>query len=161
MPAGNITASTRYFRPGFTQVTYLPACAIITAPTRAELNAGTNLSPEISDAAGWDVSVNFIDMPDLGSTFTAKLAGRTSSSDSSLTFYASSNSVDVRALLPRGTTGFVVWFDESDTPGKKMDVFPVTVGSAPKQRDDLEASAKIVINFAVTRTPAENVTVPA
>ena len=160
MPAGAITASTRYFRPGLTHVSYLPACANIASPTRAELNAGTDLSPEISDANGWQVESNFLDVPDLGSTFTAKLAGRTAAADSSLTFYASSNSVDVRALLPRGTSGFIVWLDESDIAGRKCDVFPVTVGSAPKDRS-LEDPAKIVINFACTRVPAENVTIPA
>jgi hypothetical protein len=160
MPASPMTASTRYFRPGLTHVSYLPACAIITAPTRAELNAGTDLSGEISDINGWQVVTNFLDVPDLATTFTAKLAGRTSADDSSLTFYASSNSVDVRALLPRGTSGFVVWLDESDIAGRKMDVFPVTVGSAPKDRS-IEDPAHIIINFAITRTPAENVTIPA
>jgi hypothetical protein len=160
MPASAITASTRYFRPGLTHVSYLPACANIASPTRAELNAGTDLSPEIADVNGWQVESNFLDVPDLGSTFTAKLAARTSASDSSLTFYASSNSVDVRALLPRGTSGFIVWLDESDVAGRKMDVFPVTVGSAPKDRS-IEDPAKIVVNFAITRVPSENVVIPA
>jgi hypothetical protein len=160
VPASPMTASTRYFRPGLTKVSYLPACAIITAPTRAELNAGTDLSGEVSDNSGWQVTSNFLDVPDLATTFTAKLAGRTSADDSSLTFYASSNSIDVRALLPRGTTGFIVWFDEGDVPAKKMDVYPVTVGSVPKDRS-IEDPAHIIVNFAITRVPAENVTVPA
>jgi len=160
VPATAITASTRYFRPGLTKVTYLPACANIAAPTRAELNAGTDLSPEIASVDGWAVNAEFIDTPDLLNTFTGKLAARTSSDTSSLNMYSSSNSVDVRSLLPRGTTGFIVWFDENDIAGRKMDVFPVTVASAPKQRD-LEAAAQIQIVFAITRQPSENVTVPA
>jgi hypothetical protein len=160
VPSTPMVTSTRYFRPGLTKVTFASAISNIASPTRGEINAGTELSAEISDSSGWQVSSNFLDLPDLGSTFTAKLAARTSADDSSLTFYASSNSIDVRALLPRTTTGFIIWFDEGDVAGRKMDVFPVTVGSAPKDRS-LEDPARIIINFAVTRVPSENVTVPA
>ena len=160
MPASNITASTRYYRPGITQVSYVPTIANKAAPTRAELNAGTNLSPEVNAIDGWQPTSNFIDAPDLVSAFVPKVAGSVEAGDSSLTLYASSNSTDVRSLLPRGTVGFIVMFDESDTPTRKMDVFPVTVGSQAKVRD-IGDVAKITINFAITSAPAENVTVPA
>jgi hypothetical protein len=160
MPAGNITASTRYFQPNITVVYYCPAIAIKTAPTRAELNAGTNLTNEISGNDGWAPETDFIDAPDLANRFVAQVAGRIKAPGSSLTFYASSNSVDVRGLLPRDTTGFIVWLDEGDIAGRKMDVFPITVASAPKQRD-IEAVKQIQIQFSISSAPAENVTVPA
>ena len=74
--------------------------------------------------------------------------------------YASSNSIDVRALLPSGTSGFLIWFDEGDVAGRKADCFPITVGSAAKIRD-LEEPARLIISVAVTRTPTENFTIPA
>lgn len=160
MPATAITASTRYYRPGITQVDYLPACANKAAPTRSEINAGTDLSREVNAIDGWQPTSNFLDAPDLVSSFVPKVAGSVEAGDSSLTFYASSNSVDVRALLPRGTTGFVLMLDESDTAGRKMDVYPVTVGSQQKIRD-IGDVAKIQISFAITSAPAENVTIPA
>ena len=58
--------------------------------------------------------------------------------------YASSNSIDVRALLPRGTSGFILWFDEGDVAGRKADCYPITVGSAAKNRD-LEEPARLII----------------
>lgn len=160
MPATPMTASTRYFRPGFTKVTFAPAVANILSPTRAEINAGSELSGEIADSSGWGAEQNFIDLPDLGTVFTAQLGGRVTAPSSSLTFYASSNSIDVRALLPRGTTGFIIWFDEGDVATRKADCFAVTVGAVSKERG-IEDPAKITVNFAVTRTPTENFTVPA
>jgi hypothetical protein len=160
MPAPAITPAVRYARFGVTRVVYAPAIVNILVPTRAEINAGTDLSGDVESINGFNVTSNFLDAPDLLSVFTAKVAGRTTADDSSITMYQSSNSTDVRSLLSRGTTGFILWFDEGDTPGRKYDVYPITVGSVPKDRD-LEAVARLVVNVAITRTPTENITVPA
>jgi hypothetical protein len=160
MPAPAITSSIRYARFGVTRCVFAPAVANILVPTRGEINAGTDLSGEVESINGFQVGSNFIETPDLLNVFTGKVIGRTSSDDSSITMYASSNSVDVRAVLSRGTTGFILWFDEGDTPGRKYDVYPITVGSIPKDRD-LEAAARLIVNVAITRTPTENITVPA
>lgn len=160
MPASPITASVRYARFGVTKCYFCPTIVNILGPTRAELNAGTDLSGEVESINGFQVVSNFIDTPDLAGPFVGVIIGRTSAEQSSITCYASINSVDVRGLLPRGTTGNIVWLDEGDVAGRKMDVYPITVGSIPKDRD-LEAAARIIVNVAITRTPAENVTVPA
>ncbi len=156
MAAPNITASIRYVRYGLTRVVFAPTVANILSPTRGEINAGTDLSNEVESVNGFQVTSNFIDTPDLASAFTGKRAGRTTADDSSITMYASY----VRALLPRGTTGFILWFDEGDVAGRKFDIYPITVGSIPKDRD-IEAAARIIVNVAITRTPTENATVPA
>lgn len=159
MAATPITATTRYWRPGTTKCYFCPAISNKNSPTRGELNAGTDLSGEIAEINGWEVAGETIDTPDLGSVFVSKISGQVSAKDSSLSFYASANSVDVRSLLPRAATGFIVWLDEGDVAGRKMDVFPVTVTSAPKMRN-LKDPAQIQIQFAITSIPAENVTVP-
>lgn len=157
-----ITASTRYFDRGTSRCYYLPTVAAANlTPTRAEMNAGTDLSNEISDLSGWMVSAEQIDTPSLGTVFTGNIPGPTSASDSSLTLYASSNSVDVRALLPRGTAGYIMWLDGGDVPGNKADVFPVRVRSNGKQRSLGNEAAKIEVQCSITQTPGENVTVPA
>lgn len=73
--------------------------------------------------------------------------------------YMSSTSNDVRTLLTRDTTGFIVIFPEGDTTGRKMDVFPVRVAGQPKQRD-LDNPSQIQIQFSITSIPAENLAVP-
>jgi hypothetical protein len=160
VPATAIPAAVRYFRPGITAVVYAPSVVNKASPTRAEINAGTDLSRDIQAVEGWSTSANFLDAPDLVSSFVSKVAGTLEAGDSSLTMYQSSNSTDVRAVLPRGTNGFILWFDESDTPTRKADTFPVTVASVAKNRDIGEI-ASITVSFAITSAPATDWTVPA
>lgn len=160
MAATPISATTRYYRKGVTKFYWLTACDDPSAPTRAEIDAGIDLSPEIAEINGWQVTSAFVDTPDLNSRFTGKIAGDITADDSSINFYASKNSVDVRSVLPRDTVGFMLILDEGDVSGGKMDVFPATVGSAPKLRT-LTDPAMIQVNFAITREPSENVAIPA
>lgn len=160
MAAPNITASTRYFRPGVTSIVFCTSVGTQASPTRAEINAGTDLRNEVAAIDGWAPTSEFLDAPDLGSRFTSRVAGRITADDSSLTFYASLNSVDVRSLLPRDTTGFILFMDEGDVSGRRMDVFKVTVASAPKQRS-IDDVSQIQISFSITASPSENVVIPA
>lgn len=160
MSATPITASDRYYRQGVSKVVWCPTIASIAGPTRSEINAGTDLSDEVSAASGWEVTGNTEDAPALGSVFIGKVSSTTTAGDSSLTMYADSTSTDVRTLLTRGASGFIVWMWEGDVAAYSMDVFPVKVTSTPKQ-SDVSSVAQIMVNFAVTREPAENVTIPA
>jgi hypothetical protein len=155
-----ITASDRYYRLGTTKVLWLPTIATLASPSRAEINAGTDLSPEITATSGWEVTGNTEDTTALGSIFIGKVPSTTTAAESSLTFYADSTSVDVRGLLLRGSIGYVIWMDEGDVAGHLMDVFPTRVTSAPKQRD-ITSVAQIMVNFAILREPAENIAIPA
>lgn len=162
MPTPAITASTRYINPGVTKCYYLPSIAATNlTPTRAEMNAGTDLSREISDINGWVVAGNDVETPDLATTFTGVIPGRTKADSSSITFYASTTGVDVRALLPRTTAGYIMWLDGGDVAGQKADVFPIRVRSNGKPRTTGEDAAKIVVECSITSQPAENVTIPA
>lgn len=161
MAPPNLTASTRYFDPETTVVYYLPAIAAADlTPTRLEMDAGTNITGELRDLSGWTVTSEEIETPDMGSRFTSKIPGRRSAEDSNLTLYADINGTDVRDLLPRDTTGYIMWCDGGDTAGNKADVFPIRVRSVPKQRSTSDA-ALIQVQFSVTSEPAEDVTVPA
>lgn len=161
MAATPLVQSTRYFRPNVTKVYYLPTAADYTAVTRTELDAGTDLSVEISAVEGFGVTSGVIETPDLVSRFTSKIGGRTTVEDSSITFYASEDSQDVRTVLPRGTTGFIVVLGGGDVAGQTMDVYPVTVIAAPKQYSLEDEAAKIMVQFSVTREPAEDQNIPS
>jgi hypothetical protein len=155
-----ITASNRYYRQGVSKVIWVPTIATLASPTRSEINAGTDLSPEVQGVSGWEVTGNTEDTPDLASVFIGKVPSTTTADASTITFYSDSTSVDVRSLLTRGTQGYIIWMDEGDVAAYLMDVFPVRVTSAPKKRD-ISAVAMIDINFAILREPAENATIPA
>lgn len=162
MPATPINKSVRYFDPSITKCYYLPTVAAADlVPTRAEMDAGTDLSNEIADLDGWTVEAEQIETPDLGSLFTGKIQGRTSVEDSSLTFHADQAGDDVRTLLPRGTTGYIMWCDGGDVAANIAGVYPVNVVSVGVQRSVGDDNARIQVQFSITREPNEAVPVPA
>jgi len=163
MATPTITAATRFTDQSNTKIYYIPTIAATNlTPTRTEMNAGTDLSPQINDIKGWTVTSNLIETPDLGTSFVSKIAGSTVSADSALTFYTSKNGTDVRSVLPRGTTGYIAMLDGGDTPGNKMEVYPVTVTSNGVIRTAQGKDAsKVQIDFAITAVPGQQLTVPA
>jgi hypothetical protein len=161
MAATPITPASRFFRPGITKCYWVPSISNIAAPTRSELNAGSDLSKDIADISGWMVSGQKIDTPDLNSRFVSNIPGLTSADESSITFYAGDDGDDVRDLMPRDEDGYVVWLDGGDVAGRLMDVFPTRVLSVGKTRSMGAEAARLVIQYAVTSEPAENVVIPA
>src|SRR5919108_4786636 len=157
-----INASVRYRAKGKTKCYWVPVIANLAAPTRAELNAGVDLSPQIMDMDGWLIESGSIDTPDLASDFTGNIPGSTSVDDSSLTFYSDLNGDDVRALLPRDTNGHIVWLHAGDIPGNATtDAYPVRVGSLGKTVTIDEDASSIQVNFNITAEPEENLVIPA
>lgn len=161
MAATPITPATRFFRPGITKCYWVASISDISAPSRAELNAGADLSKDIADISGWMVSGAKIDTPDLNSRFVSNIPGLTQADESSITFYASDDGDDVRDLMPRDEDGFIVWLDGGDVAGRLMDVFPVRVLSVGKTRSMGAEAARLVIQYAITSEPAENVIIPS
>jgi hypothetical protein len=159
MVATAINPTVRYIPPGKRRYYWVTTITTYTSPLRSELDAGKDLTAEIADVTGFDVTSDMVETPDLGTTYTSKVPGRTNSSDSSITFYADSTSNDVRTLLPRNTSGFVVIFGEGDVTGQKMDVFPARVASEYVDQGTADPG-RVVVNFSITRLPAQNVTIP-
>jgi hypothetical protein len=163
--------ATRFFNPGITRVLFVATIANATKgsrdpdyllPTAAELGTAIDLSDDLADLAGWSVTSNFIDTPDFSSSFTPKILGRTTSDDSTLTFYADQGGEDIRTILPREQRGFIVIADGGfGTAGDLADVFPIQVGANTKQRSADNAAATILVSFAITSVPAQDVELPA
>jgi hypothetical protein len=161
MAATPIAASTRFINPGVTKVIWFPALANKNSPTRAEINAAIDLSPELADCSGWMVSSNQADAPDMASRFTGKIPGRITADDSTLSMYESQNSLDARSLMTRDTNAHIGWMDGGDVPTQKMDIFPVRVSSVGKTRSVGDDPARLNFGYAITSQPAEDVTIPA
>lgn len=160
MPATPLSAVSRFFSTGTTKYVFCVTVANKLAPTRSEINNGTDISGEIKAVDGWKVTSELIDVPDLNSRFTSKIPGRTSADDSSLTLYADPSGSDARTLFPRDTTGFILRMDGGDVTGRKMDVFPVRVSAVPKDMGTGDDAATLMVQFAITSEPAENVSIP-
>jgi hypothetical protein len=160
MPSLKMTKTQRFILAGTGVILYVPTMANYLTPTLVELNAGTQIQGELADLSGWSVTANNIDAPDWDSTFTPKVAGLTTADDSTITLYASKDFIDSRTLMPKGTTGYIVFMDGGfvSTTGK-MDVFPISVASAPKQRT-MDGVLQIMHSYAITAVPAENLAIP-
>lgn len=161
MPATPIPSSERFFQPEISKVIFVPTIASTSlAYTRNEVNAGDDLTGEIADLSGWEVSANFIATPDMGKRYTGKIGGRITTPDSSLTMYADKAGDDVRAILPRGTKGFVVFMDGGDVAGQPSDVFAVEVAAVGKPRSTGDNAFQLTVQFSISAA-AEDVAIPA
>lgn len=160
MPATQMALATRYFEPGTTKIDWLLTIASSTlVPIRAEINAGTDVSRDVAAIAGFVTTSAQVATPDLGARFVSQIPGRINADDSSITFYASVDGLDVRSVLQRDLNGYVLIMDGGDVATRFMDVFKVTVSSVGKVRD-MEDAPRLTVGFTI-RNFAENVVIPA
>jgi hypothetical protein len=159
MVAPNIAASDRFIPEGTTDYYWVVTMANYLSPTRAELNAGTRLTPEVSSSGNWGIVSGAIDTPDLATTFTSQIPGKITVDGSTLNMYSDDNQADARTLMPRNAVGYIVKFPGGDVTGRKMTIFPVKVGSAAEPTS-FGNPTELNFSYYVTRIPAENVTVP-
>lgn len=155
-----LAATVRFIEPSLAKYYWVPSIANTSSPTRIEMNAGTDLTAQVAEVSGFSVSSDLVDAPDFGSRQVSRIAGKITPADSSFTIYRSNTSSDVRSLLTRDLTGFVIVFGEGDVAGKKMDVFPVVVVSRVKSHSWGDP-ATIEVQFGITGTVVEDVTVPS
>lgn len=155
-----LTPTKRFFQPEISDYSFLPAVADREVVTRLEIDAGTLLSPEIADISGFSTSSSLIDTPDLGSRFVPRIGGRTTTEDSTLTFYGSQDGIDARAILPRGTKGFLYLADGGDVPGNLADLFEVEVTSVGKVRSTGDQAFQLTISFGILSVPVEDLVIP-
>jgi hypothetical protein len=160
MPATPLPTSERFFAPEISRIYFVLTIANIASPTRAEINAGTDLTNEIADLSGWSVTTGMIATPGM-TRFTPQIPGRTSAEDSSITFYGDQGGDDVRTVLARGDRGYVIFCDGGDITGHLADVFPVQVRNVGKLRSLGDEGFRLTVGFAITRVPAEDVLLPA
>lgn len=151
--------SERFFAPEISKVYFALAIADIAQPTRSEIDAAHDLTPEIAAISGWSVSTAMIALQGM-SRFTPQIPGRTTAADSSLGFWMDRGGQDIRTILARGDTGFVIFCDGGDEPGYLADVFPVQVRNIGKARTLADQGAQLEAGFAITRVPAEDVALP-
>ncbi|HUR74456.1 MAG TPA: hypothetical protein VMZ00_09270 [Sporichthya sp.] len=162
MPATPIASVARYWSVGVNKWIWCPTVANKAAPTRLEINAGTDLTGEVAGKEGWTTQSEQIEAPDANSRFKPKIPGAITAEDSSLTYYASPTGVDARSVMPRDSTGFMLRMGGGDVAGRKMDVFPCTVSAISKEFGGTEEDpAQVTISYSITSEPAEDVTIPA
>lgn len=157
-----LNPTSRYISPEVTKTYLVPTVAsFTTAPTRAELDAGTDLSPEVAAATGWEISADRVAVPDLGTKFVGRISGRTNPGDAQIVFYASQDTADVRDVLARGDTTNIAILDGGDVTGQKGRLFAVQVSAVTPTVDVAGTEgARIMVDFSITAVN-EEFTIPA
>jgi hypothetical protein len=154
-------AGLKFFRRGKTKIMFLPAVADLAAPTRAEITAGTDLSPQIADVNGFDITNTPIETPNLAEAYTTTIDGEDKSGASSFVMYDDDTSTAVRSTIAKGTAGFILILPYGDVPTKRCEVWPVKVTGQNDIITTGNEAARYNSSYAVTRTPEQDAVVPA
>lgn len=155
-----LTATTRYTPPGNRKYYWITTAAAYATPTRAEINAGIDLTAEVESVSGFTLTGNTLDTPDLATGFVGQVPARVVAAASEIVFWASSTSADARTVFTRGTAGYVIFLPEGDIPTQKMEIWPAKVTSMFVD-PSIEDAAKVHVQFSITKIPAQNATIPA
>lgn len=156
-------ATQRFLRAGITRMFLVPSIASATlVPTAAEVNAGTELTAEVSTVTGFSFSNQTISTPDLKSTFESEIPGKDKADASDLEMYQRKGTDTLRAAQAKGTAGFmVILFDgtagANPAAGDKADVFPVSIASNSKVISADNVAAMYKATYTITDKPAQDV----
>lgn len=163
MVAPKLNETERYSALDGFEVVYCPVVAAATGiPTRAEINAGTDLTTEIEGTEGWDVEATEITMPSLR-RFEGSHPGKLTVPPSQLRIYADRGGDDVADILPDGTLGSIIIFPTGDrvaTPAARMNIWPIRVNRLT-ELNSTEAVSMYRVMFTHRTLPIERVPVPA
>lgn len=150
----------RFFQPGITIVREVPLIANRSAPTRAELAAGTIITKHVRGQEGFSLTSGQIDTPDMSSRFPSKIGGMLEVEDSSLRCYAARDGVDIRSVFERGDITNIVLQYGGDVATYPMDIFPVEVIGVPKE-SSMDEAFGVNVQFSIISEPAIDVPTPA
>lgn len=147
---------------------FCPAVASTTAPTRAELNAGTVIIAPGSTAeeavaamSGWDSSVDFIGVPDGNSKFNKTIPGSVTAGNPTLEMYSDKLAKPIQTALAENTIGFMVFAYKGDVAGRPAQVWKVQVGGNNEMPDIGNTAHKFRVQFAVLQEPQKAAVIPA
>lgn len=152
---------SRYFRRGKSKVLFVPTIVDKDAPSRAELTAGTPLTPQVADMADFQFANSPIATPDLDSTFTTTIPGEDTTGTPTLTFYDDDAADTIRTALAKGTRGYVVLLPYGDVASKRAEVWPVESTGVNDEWGTGNDPARYAVAFGVTGVPSQDAVVPA
>lgn len=154
---------SRFMRKGKTKLYWVPTIANTSAPTAAEVNAGTNMTPQIAEINGFTFTNNPIDTPDMATAFVSKIPGEDTVDSSNIMFYEDDTTNPIQTALAKGNSGYVVIFYKgtagaSPAAADKAEVWPAQIASNARQYTAANEAAKYNVVFTLTAQPTINAT---
>jgi hypothetical protein len=151
----------RFFRRGVSKIYFLPAVATPAAPTSIEITAGTDLTVDTSEIAGFSLTNAPIAVPDLAATFTKTINGEDTTDTSSITFYDQDTTTNaIRTALAKGTAGYIVLMPYGNVTTKRCEVWAVTSTGVNDTWTTGNEAARFVVSFSINAVPVQNAVLP-
>lgn len=118
---------SKYVRRGIAGYFWLPSVANVSAPTAAEIAAGTDLTPAVVGITGFKISTEMADGSTAESRFPSQVRGVQSLDDSSIDFIDDDVDDALRALLADGEDGFLLFspYDMTPDTGDTVEIWVV------------------------------------
>ena len=149
----------KFFRRGVSKIYFLPAVAGA-SPTSGEIAAGTDLSPQINNISGFQMSNQPIEVPVLSTQFVGKIDGPDTVADSTITFLDHSDSATLRTLQAKGTAGFLVLMPYGNVSSKRCEVWPAKSTGVNDEWSLGNDPARFVVGYVITSLPTQTATLP-
>ena len=153
---------------GRIRVSWVPAIANINAPTVAELNAGTLVSPVMAPdgLSGFEPDTADVDTSAIDSTFGTVVKGRSSFSGTMFRLKKQSGTDTIYNLLVRDLAGYtVIRRDVTGSTGwaaaQTVEVYPSVLGEVRNLAPEANSVHRYEIPVGVSSTPALRAVVAA
>ena len=152
--------SNAFIHRGVSRILLLPAVASLMAPTRAEINAGVNLSSSLAGVGGFALDNAVNEVVPVGSAFVEQVPGvfRTTG-PCTLTLYDNLSSAAVRAACAPGFVRYVLLLPYGDVAGRRCEVWTTKIAAASDTWENGVALYRVL--FAASVFPTQNAVVPA
>ena len=151
----------KFFRRGITKVKFLPAIAsALLVPTAPELTAGTDLTVDLAEVSGWQLTNSPIPVPSMADKFTSQIEGEDTVADSSLTFYDRDDAEVIRDVLAKGVVGYIVIAPYGFTAAKRLQVYYCSSTGVNDEFSVGNDAARFMVGFAIKSTPNLDATHP-
>jgi len=157
----------RYSQKGILRTWFCPTVAAASGiPTATEVNAGTELTPELAEISGFTFANDPIKVPVMKDSFDAQIPGTDNTDASSMGFWEHKAPVTnpIKTALVKNTNGFVVIFYSGTAGaaaalGDKCENWPVTVSSVARRYTAANEAAMYTVTFAMTKPPTVDVAI--
>lgn len=153
----------RFFRRGYSKILFGLECSTegdSYAPSASDIDAATDLSDDVSEVNGFELTNAPIPTPNLGNQFTPQIEGEDTVADSSLVFYDDDEDEDIRSALAKGTAGFIFLAPYGLEAGKRIEVWPATSNGYNDAWSVGNEAATASAVFSITDVPEQNAEVP-
>lgn len=151
---------SKFFRPGVSKVMVLPAIAG-TSPTRAEINAGTDISSHVAGLPGFSLNNERKETPHFGQAFVPTIDGPDKAGDPRIQCWDDDTVTTVRTLLAKGTTTFILLMPYGDVPTKRCEKWQIKSTGVNDDEWSTSDPARFTVSVAILSSPVQSGVIPA